>query len=326
MTETILGALAIGMTLGLLGSGGSILTVPVLVYVLGHNEKVAIAESLAIVGGIALAGMLTYARARLVHWKSVVFFGLPGMGGTQFGAWLARFIPGPAQLVLFAVVMLVAAVMMVRKPKGASAADGDDDSVSAAAHPLWQLVLEGVGVGILTGLVGVGGGFLIVPSLVILGGLSMRLAIGTSLMVIAMTAFSGFFKYLSVLTATGLRVDWETIGVFLLVGIAGSGLGKALNQRVNQAALRKVFAGFLLLMGFFVLAREVPRMVGTPVVRPTEASVRGSLDPARQLRHLAWGSRLNSVQTFRIQPTYVTVPACGGNGAVTTLDVGRRVR
>jgi len=132
MTLALLGALIIGLTLGLLGSGGSILTVPVLVYVLGHNGKVAIAESLAIVGGIAIAGMLPYARARQVDWRSVLFFGLPGMAGTYGGAWLARFISGPTQLVIFGCVMLAAAWMMFRKSRGSAS-----PSIDEHRHPLW---------------------------------------------------------------------------------------------------------------------------------------------------------------------------------------------
>src|SRR5690606_18217679 len=113
----LIGALLIGITLGLLGSGGSILTVPVLVYLLGHADKVAIAESLAIVGMIALLGIFPYARSRLIDWRSVVFFGLPGMVGTYGGAWLANFVPGAAQLVLFGLVMLLAAGLMLRNAR-----------------------------------------------------------------------------------------------------------------------------------------------------------------------------------------------------------------
>ncbi|MCA8997345.1 MAG: sulfite exporter TauE/SafE family protein [Planctomycetaceae bacterium] len=266
MVTMILGALAIGLTLGLLGSGGSILTVPVLVYLLGHHDKVAIAESLAIVGGISLIGMLPYARAKQVDWKSVLFFGLPGMGGTYIGAWLAKFMSGPAQLVLFGVVMLVAAAMMLRKSKPISAKTACLPGSSGLnenprAHPLWQIVLEGLLVGILTGLVGVGGGFLIVPALVILGGLPMRLAVGTSLMIIAMKSFSGFFKYVGVLSGLHLSVDWNTIGIFLLVGVVGTIIGNVINQRINQQVMRKVFAGFLVAMAVFVLAREIPHVL-----------------------------------------------------------------
>lgn len=145
-----LGAALIGISLGLLGSGGSILTVPVLVYLAGEPDKVAIAESLAIVGGIALAGSIPYAARRSVDWRSVLYFGIPGMAGTYAGAALSRFLPGPVQLALFALVMLSAAVMMFRQEQ--------DRSDEHARHAAWKIILEGTGVGIITGLVGVGGG------------------------------------------------------------------------------------------------------------------------------------------------------------------------
>ncbi|MFG0294697.1 MAG: sulfite exporter TauE/SafE family protein [Maioricimonas sp. JB045] len=257
---SVVGAILIGLTLGLLGSGGSILTVPVLVYLLGHQDKVAIAESLAIVGGIALAGMIPYARARLIDWRSVVLFGLPGMAGTYGGAWLARFVSGPAQLTLFAGVMLIAAWMMIRRPAGSAGAATEPDEPHE--HPYWMIALEGLAVGILTGLVGVGGGFLIVPALVLLGGLSMRMAVGTSLVVIALKSFSGFFKYLGVLQGLDLSVDWGTIGLFLAIGVVGSFVGHQIGSRINQLALRRGFAVFLIVMGLFVLGREIPRVAG----------------------------------------------------------------
>jgi len=268
----IFGALVIGLTLGLLGSGGSILTVPVLVYVLGHDDKAAIAESLAIVGTIALIGMLPYAKRQQVDWRSVAFFGIPGMGGTYAGAWLAKFVTGPVQLVLFAVVMLLAAVMMFRRSRatGTSAVVGDDGPVER--HAGWKIVLEGLFVGIVTGLVGVGGGFLIVPALVVLGGLPMRLAVGTSLVVVALKSFSGFLKYLGVVNALGGHIDWRTIGVFAVVGIAGSLVGNLLSQRVNQQALKRAFAAFLVVMGLFVLGREVPHVLAASRV-PTDQPV-----------------------------------------------------
>lgn len=259
MTTMILGALAIGLTLGLLGSGGSILTVPVLVYLVGHNDKAAIAESLAIVGAIAFVGMLPYARKRQVDWRSVALFGIPGMGGTYAGAWLAKFVSGPLQLVLFAVVMLLAAVVMFRKSK--VEAGTSDDTNRRTHHAAWKVVLEGLVVGVVTGLVGVGGGFLIVPALVVLGGLPMRLAVGTSLVVVSLKSFTGFFKYLGILGAFGSGVDWNTIGVFALVGIVGSLIGNVLSQRIQQEALKRAFAGFLVVMGFFVLVRELPHVM-----------------------------------------------------------------
>lgn len=114
MPYIIIGALIIGLLLGLMGSGGSILTVPVLVYLLGHDAKVAIAESLAIVGGIAIVTMFPYAHSRSVCWRNVVFFGVPGMAGTYLGAWLSHYLAGAVQLTLFAVMMLLAAVLMFR--------------------------------------------------------------------------------------------------------------------------------------------------------------------------------------------------------------------
>ena len=117
-----LGAIAIGVSLGLLGSGGSILTVPVLVYLLGQEEKVAIAGSLFVVGSIALAGSMQYLRARLIDWRTVFIFGLPSMAGTYLGAAIAAYIPGVVQLAIFALVMLLAAYMMLRPVKLTDAA------------------------------------------------------------------------------------------------------------------------------------------------------------------------------------------------------------
>ncbi|QDU39353.1 Sulfite exporter TauE/SafE [Maioricimonas rarisocia] len=269
--SSVIGAILIGLTLGLLGSGGSILTVPVLVYLLGHQDKVAIAESLAIVGGIALAGMIPYARARLIDWRSVVLFGVPGMAGTYAGAWLARFVAGPVQLTLFAGVMLVSAGLMIRSPGEREESDPATDEPHA--HPYWMVVLEGLAVGILTGLVGVGGGFLIVPALVLLGGLPMRMAVGTSLVVVALKSFSGFAKYLGVLEGLEMSVDWRTIGLFLVIGIIGSFVGHSIGGRINQLALRRGFAVFLVAMGLFVLGREVPKLADATSGAPIDSHV-----------------------------------------------------
>ena len=248
-----LGALAIGLTLGLLGSGGSILTVPVLVYLAGEPEKVAITESLAIVGAIALSGAVPYAFQRSVDWRSVAFFGGPGLAGAYLGATLARFVPGPVQLVLFAVVMLGAAWTMYRGRR--EAAGGRPRQVP------WKTALLGL-VGTMTGLVGVGGGFLIVPALVLLVGLPMRLAVGTSLCIIALNSFTGFLKYLDVLAETEGAVDWRLVGLFVAVGVVGTLIGNRIGGRVPQAALRRVFAVFLVVMAAFILWRELPEVLG----------------------------------------------------------------
>ena len=123
--------------------------------------------------------------------------------------------------------------------------------------------------GVLTGLVGVGGGFLIVPALVILGGLSMRRAVGTSLAIIALKSAAGFAKYLGVLSSLNLSIDWKTTGLFIAIGIVGTLIGKTLSNRIDQLLLRRVFAAFLLVMGLFVLGKEVPRLLTTDRTPPT---------------------------------------------------------
>ncbi len=247
------GAIAIGLSLGLLGSGGSILTVPVLVYLLGQEEKLAIAGSLAIVGAIATFGSLPYIRARLVRWRSVLLFGVPGMAGTYLGAYLAGFISGTFQLALFAVVMLLASVLMLRPL--------DLTRAPHAPRAAWKIGADGVVVGVITGLVGVGGGFLVVPALVLLGGLAMRSAVATSLVIIAMKSFSGFYKYLDVLAEEGLQLQVDVIVLVSLLGIAGSYAGTYIGGRVPQTLLRRSFGVFLILMGGFILIQSTSRLV-----------------------------------------------------------------
>lgn len=241
-----LGALLIGLSLGLLGSGGSILTVPVLVYLLGEPPKLAIAESLLIVGGISLVGAIPYALRGLVDWRSVVLFGLPGMAGTYLGAWLSRSFSGQVQLLTFAGVMLLAAYFMARpptlKPKEKRAA--------------WKGVIEGTLVGALTGFVGVGGGFMIVPALVLLGGLPMHLAVGTSLSIISLNALVGACKHIALISQHD-SINWKIVFSFILVGILGGLLGGRVSLLVPQARLRQGFALFLVVMGAYIMAQNL---------------------------------------------------------------------
>jgi len=252
MLAALLGALAIGLSLGLLGSGGSILTVPVLHYLLQQPEQVAIGGSLLVVGLIAAAACVPYAIARQVDWRNVLWFGLPGMLGAWLGASLARWVPGPAQLALFAVVMLVAAWRMLRS---APVATGDH-----RPHPL-AIIVGGAAVGALSGLVGVGGGFLIVPALVLLAGVPMTSAVGTSLAIIAMNSFTGFGKYLQVLEAKGVALDWRTLLLIAAIGVVGSLAGNRLGRRLPQSSLRRLFGLFLVAMGIFVAADAGPRLL-----------------------------------------------------------------
>ena len=251
-----LGALSIGLSLGLLGSGGSILTVPVLVYLMREPEKVAIAESLAIVGLIAAAGAVPRWAKGLVDGRTVVLFGLPGMAGAYLGAAASSYVSAAVQLSLFALIMLAASVLMFRPPRLPVADE-------RARRAIWKIGLEGLMVGAVTGLVGVGGGFLIVPALVLMGGLPIHVAVGTSLAIIALKSLVGFAKYWQVLGRIELAVDWQLIAVFSVVGFVGTLLGGALAARVPKQRLQQVFAGFLLLMGGFILWQYLPGMLPT---------------------------------------------------------------
>ena len=252
MLLTLLGALAIGLSLGLLGSGGSILTVPVLHYLVGQPEKLAIGGSLLVVGLIAVAAAVPYAFSRQVDWRNVAWFGLPGMAGAWLGATLARWVPGPVQLALFALVMLVAAWRMLR---GGVMQRPDHEPRRLA------VVAGGIGVGALSGLVGVGGGFLIVPALVLLAGVPMASAVGTSLAVIALNSFTGFLKYLGVLQQQSLELDWRVLLTVAGVGVIGSFAGHRLGRRLPQATLRRLFGVFLVVMGLFIAVDAGPRLL-----------------------------------------------------------------
>lgn len=256
MWLALIGAVAIGLALGLLGSGGSILTVPVLVYLLGQPEKLAIAGSLAVVGTVALVGALSWWMRGGVDGRSVLYFGLPGVTGTLLGASLSGYLSGALQLMLFAVVMLLAARRMLRPaPVGGT----------APAQPA-RLLAQGFGIGVLTGIVGVGGGFLILPALVLLGGLSMHRAIGTSLAIISMNAATGFARHYAALAAAGAMLDWRTLGLLSVVGCGGSVLGQRVASRLPQQPLRRAFAVLLVLMAVYILWRSAPALY-TPDVR-----------------------------------------------------------
>ena len=250
-----IGALFIGVTLGLLGSGGSILTVPVLTYLVGQETKVAIAGSLMIVGIISVFSAIPYTRQKLVKWRTVILFGLPGMLGAVVGAWLAHFVSDAVQMLIFAALMLTASYLMF---KPMEFKEGDHEHAERGVH---KIMVDGFVVGSVTGLVGVGGGFLIIPALVLLGGLSMRLAVGTSLIIIAIKSFAGFIGYLNVLDALQLSVDWNIIILFSVIGVVGGWLGHKISSKINQNQLKQGFAVFLVLMGVFILYENLPSLI-----------------------------------------------------------------
>lgn len=232
-------AALVGLTLGLLGGGGSILTVPVLVYVLGYDAKTAIPMSLPVVGVTALMGAALHYRRGNVRLGTAVLFGLVAMVGAFGGARLSALLDGGVQLAILATVMLAAAASMLRKRSDVA---GEESPRFALLAPV------ALGVGVLTGLIGVGAGFLVVPALVVLARVPMRQAIGTSLLVIAMNSASGFAGYVG-----SVDLDWALLAGFTGLAVAGSFVGSALVSRVPQPVLKRAFAFLLIAMGGFVL-------------------------------------------------------------------------
>lgn len=242
-------AALVGIALGLLGGGGSILTVPILTYVLGMDPREAIASSLFIVGVTSVVGVFAHARAGRVRWKTGLIFGAAGMVGAFVGGILGGYIPGTLLMILFAVMMVATATAMIRGRKKKAGAAHD----TQGGLPLLRIVLDGFLVGIATGLVGAGGGFLIVPALTLLGGMPIAIAVGTSLMVIAMKSFAGLGGYLF-----SVSLQWPVVLAFTGVAVAGSFAGAALAGKVPEKALRRGFGIFVLVMGVFVLSQELP--------------------------------------------------------------------
>lgn len=234
-------ALLVGLSLGVLGGGGSILTVPIFVYVLGFAPKDAIAAGLAVVGAVSLFGAAGHWRAGNVALRPALLFGVASMAGALLGARLAVVVSGALQLFLFALVMLMAAALMLRGRKS-----GFEETGTPAGPAV--ILPVGVGLGILTGLVGVGGGFLVVPALVLLAGLRMKQAVGTSLAVIAMNSTTGLAGYLG-----QVELAWTVIAGFTAVAILGSLAGVRLVRHVPQRALQRGFAFFLIGMGLLIV-------------------------------------------------------------------------
>ena len=252
---TLVLAVSVGLALGTLGGGGSILTVPLLTYIAGMPPKEAIAASLLIVGVTSLSSLVVHARHRRVRWRTGLIFGAAGMVGAFAGGLIGGQLPGAVLMVAFAIMMIATAIAMVtRKPRR----DTDQPTADAGterAHslPMLRTMLEGIVVGLITGIVGAGGGFLIDPALVLLGGLSMPVAVGTSLLVIAMKSFAGLAGYLTTVT-----LDWPLVAAVTAMAVLGALLGARLSGRIPADALQKVFGVFVLLTGTLVLVIELP--------------------------------------------------------------------
>ena len=246
----------IGLSLGLLGGGGSILTVPVLVFALGFAAKPAIAISLPVVGLTSLVGAAFHWRAGNVRLGTAAVFGVLAMGGAFLGAKLSVFLDGATQLAVLAVVMLGSAVAMLRAPGIHRRKDGETTSRTRRV----LVAPVAFAVGILTGLVGIGGGFLVVPALVLLARVPMRQAVGTSLLVIALNSAAGFVGYIGT-----VQVDWAFLARFTAVTAAGALVGAAMTPVMSVNTLRRAFAVFLLITGGFVLYRNRDALGATPI-------------------------------------------------------------
>lgn len=257
MTTWIIGhllAACIGLSLGLIGGGGSVLALPILVYVMGVSPKPAIAMTLVIVGAVSLLGVIPHWRAGNVRLKTALLFGGATMIGAFAGAKIATlpFVSGTFQMILFAVMMVLAAAFMIQRSSKRSRQTELDFYPKPACKYCWLwLLTEGIGVGVLTGLVGIGGGFAIVPALVLLGRVPMKQAIGSSLLVIALNSVAGFLGYLG-----HVPLNWGLMGSFIVAASAGTVPGAYLAQFVPARRLQQTFGYFLLAVAAFVLVQN----------------------------------------------------------------------
>ncbi len=256
-------AALVGISLGLIGSGGSILTVPILVYVMGVNPVLATAYSLFIVGSTALVGGVQSAIQKKVDFKTVLIFGIPSIAAVYATRmWLLPVIPKElfsigglvitkpiALMLLFAVVMILASISMIRSGKKKEATD--ENAPMKYNYPM--ILLEGAVVGLLTGLVGAGGGFLIIPALVLLAKMPMKLAVGTSLFIIAAKSLIGFIGDLQ----GSQLIDWKLLGSFTAFAIIGIFIGIFLSKKISGDKLKKAFGWFVLMMGIYIIIKEL---------------------------------------------------------------------
>ncbi|GAA0879777.1 sulfite exporter TauE/SafE family protein [Algoriphagus jejuensis] len=254
-------AVLIGISLGLIGGGGSILTVPVLVYILGVDPILATAYSLFVVGSTSMVGAGTFMKKGLVNYRTAVVFAIPSFIAVFLTRkFLMPWLPDPlfflgespvtkntAIMVFFAVIMLAASVSMIRNKKCK-----DCDENQAVKFNLPMIALEGIVVGLITGIVGAGGGFLIIPALVLLARLPMKMAVGTSLLIIAAKSLIGFLGDISTQT-----IDWNMLLIFTGLSVIGIFIGSALSKKIDEKALKTGFGWFVLVMGIYIIGKEL---------------------------------------------------------------------
>ena len=238
----------IGLSLGLMGGGGSLLTVPALVYLVGQTPQAAVTTSLAIVGANSLMGASFHRAQGTLNWKVASSFGGAGMLVAYLSAGLSNLLPEAVLLVAFAIVMLLVGGLMLTRGNSNSAEISKPRSLSV-------VIVSGAGVGLMTGVLGVGGGFLIVPALVMLVGLPMQMAVGTSLIIIAMNSLAGFLGH-----AGDGSFNLTLTAIFTAAGLLGTFAGARLNKHLPAEKLQKVFAWFVILLAFFLLYDNLPHI------------------------------------------------------------------
>lgn len=253
------GALIIGIVLGLIGGGGSILTVPILYYVMGVSPVIATAYSLFVVGTSSLVGAVVNAKKGMIDFRTGIVFAVPALLAVFLTRkFLVPAIPDElfsvndflvtkdsAIMVFFAIIMLLASYSMIKGRRDTST-EAEDVQYN---YPL--IVLEGIVVGVLTGIVGAGGGFLIIPALVLLAKLPMKKAVATSLMIIAVKSLFGFLG-----DVQNTPIDWPFLLIFSVISIVGIFIGMYLNKFINGNKLKKGFGWFVLIMGIYIVLKE----------------------------------------------------------------------
>lgn len=264
---TIIGfasAVLIGISLGLIGGGGSILTVPVLVYILDVDPILATAYSLFVVGSTSLVGAGTFMKKGLVDYRTAVVFAIPSFIAVFLTRkFLVPWLPDPlfsageiqltkstAIMVFFALIMLAASISMIRNKK---CEDCDENQPVKFNFPM--IVLEGSIVGLITGIVGAGGGFLIIPALVLLARLPMKMAVGTSLLIIAAKSLIGFLGDIST-----QAIDWKMLLIFTGLSVIGIFIGSSLSKKIDENALKTGFGWFVLVMGVYIIGKELMKV------------------------------------------------------------------
>lgn len=244
-------AVGIGISLGLLGGGGTILAVPLLTYVAGFPAHEAIAASMFIIGVTSAVSVLAHAKRGNVQWRTGFIFGAAAMAGAFGGGLLGSRLPSVVLMVAFGIMMVATALAMILDRRARATGE------PRKKLPLAKILIEGLVVGLVTGMVGAGGGFLVVPALVLLGGLSMPAAVGTSLLIISMKSFTGLAGYL-----TSVSIDWGPVLIITVITVVGALIGAALGKHVPEKALKKAFGYLVLAMGVVVFLQELPLAYG----------------------------------------------------------------